>query len=168
MRKTILYFKYMNFCATNHSPSTYHFKCNAKKNSNHSEATKTKWYRFYPSLTQIEIAMHAPALVQQFTHLVHPKHSHRLSYLLRKNAFMTEKNTTTESRQTQGKKQRANSIRDVQLTLSLVVVEMVVDGGGHFSPASYRWFTHMSLLLSSSTAHSRAVGNPHTHNDQHR
>ena len=38
--------------------------------------------------------------------------------------------------------------------------EMVVDGGGHFSPALYRWFTHMSLLFSSSTAHSRAVGNP--------
>ena len=46
--------------------------------------------------------------------------------------------------------------------------EMVVDGGGHFSPALYRWFTHMSLLLSSSTAHSRAVGTPHTHNNQHR
>ena len=25
--------------------------------------------------------------------------------------------------------------------------EMVVDGGGHFSPAVYRWFTRMSLLL---------------------
>ena len=46
--------------------------------------------------------------------------------------------------------------------------EMVVDGGGHFSPASYRWCTQMSLLLSSSTAHSRAVGNPHTHNNQHK
>ena len=38
--------------------------------------------------------------------------------------------------------------------------EMVVDGGGHFSPASYRWCTHMSLLFSSYTAHSRAEGNP--------
>ena len=44
--------------------------------------------------------------------------------------------------------------------------EMVVDGGGHFSPTLYRWFTHMSLLFSSSTAHSRAVGTPHTHNNQ--
>ena len=50
----------------------------------------------------------------------------------------------------------------VQLTLSRVIVEMVVDGGGHFSPAGYRWFTRMSLLLSSSTAHSRAVGTLHT------
>ena len=49
-----------------------------------------------------------------------------------------------------------------QITLSRGIVEMVVDGGGHFSPALYRWFTHMSLLLSSSTAHSRAVGTPHT------
>ena len=39
----------------------------------------------------------------------------------------------------------------VQMTSSQVIVEMVVDGGGHFSPASYRWFTHMSLLFSSYT-----------------
>ena len=42
------------------------------------------------------------------------------------------------------------------MTLSRVIVEIVVDGGGHFSPASYRWFTHMSLLFSSYTAHNRA------------
>ena len=64
---------------------------NNKKNSTHSEATKTKWCRLYPSLTQIEMTMHAPALVQQFTHLVHPNRSHRLSYLLRKIADMTKK-----------------------------------------------------------------------------
>ena len=50
----------------------------------------------------------------------------------------------------------------VQLTLSRVIVEMVADGGGHFSPASYRWFTRMSLLLSAHIAHNRAVGTPHT------
>ena len=54
------------------------------------------------------------------------------------------------------------SAKRVQFTLSRVIVEMVVDGGGHFSPALYRWSTHMSLLLSSSTAHRRAVGTPHT------
>ena len=41
--------------------------------------------------------------------------------------------------------------------------EMVVDGGGHFSPTSYRWFTHMSLLISSYSAHSRAEGSPIEH-----
>ena len=51
----------------------------------------------------------------------------------------------------------------VQMTLSRVIVEMVVDGGGYFSPASYRWFTHLSLLFSSYTAHSRAAGNPIEH-----
>ena len=53
-------------------------------------------------------------------------------------------------------------IEAVQLTSSRVIVEMVADGGGHFSPASYRWFTHMSLLFSTHTAHIRAVGTPHT------
>ena len=81
----------MGFSATHHSSSACHFKRNAKKNNTHSEATKTKWYRLYPSLTQIEMTMHAPALVQQFTYLVHPNRSHRLSYLLRKNADMTGK-----------------------------------------------------------------------------
>ena len=52
---------------------------------------KTKWYRLCPLLMQIEMTMHAPALVQQFTHLVHPNRSHCLSYLLRKIADMTEK-----------------------------------------------------------------------------
>ena len=72
--------------------TTYNFNRNAiKKNSTHTEATKTMWYRLYPSLTQIEMTMHAPALVQQFTHLVHPNRSHRRSYLLRKIADMTGK-----------------------------------------------------------------------------
>ena len=62
-----------------------------KKDSTHSEATKTKGYRLYPLLTQIEMTMHAPALAQQFTHLGHPNCSHRLLYLLRKIADMTEK-----------------------------------------------------------------------------
>ena len=55
-----------------------------------------------------------------------------------------------------------NCFNCVQMTLSRVIVEMVADGGGHFSPASYRWFTHMSLLFSTHTAHIRAVGTPHT------
>ena len=95
IRKTILFFKYMDVSATYLSSprkTTYHFKCNAiKRNSTHSEATKTKWYRLYPSLTQIEMTMHAPALVQQFTHLVRLNRSHRLSYLLRKIANITGK-----------------------------------------------------------------------------
>ena len=35
--------------------------------------------------------MHAPVLVQQFTHLIHPGCSYRLSYLLRKFADKTAK-----------------------------------------------------------------------------
>ena len=66
-------------------------KRNAKKNNTHSDATKTKWYRLYPSLMLIEVTMHASALLQQFTHLVHPNRSHRPSYLLRKTADMTGK-----------------------------------------------------------------------------
>ena len=56
--------------------------------------------RVHPSLTKIEGTMNAPAPVQQFTHLVHPDHSYRLSYLLRQ--FLRtrrEKYTTIESRQ---------------------------------------------------------------------
>ena len=53
-------------------------------------------------------------------------------------------------------------MHSVQMTSSRVIVEMVADGGGHFSPASYRWFTRMSLLFSTHTAHNRAVGTPHT------
>ena len=41
--------------------------------------------------------------------------------------------------------------------------EMVVDGGGHFSPALYRWFTRMSLLFSTHIALSRAEGSPIEH-----
>ena len=37
----------------------------------------------YPLLAKIEGTMNAPALVQQFAHLVHPDHSYHLSYLLR-------------------------------------------------------------------------------------
>ena len=48
-------------------------------------------------------------------------------------------------------------VTHVQMTLSRVIVEMVADVGGHFSPASYRWFTRMSLLFSTHTAHNRAV-----------
>ena len=40
---------------------------------------------------------------------------------------------------------------------------MVLDGGGHFSPAGIVRVHTSSLLLSSHTAHDRAEGNPHTH-----
>ena len=65
---------------------------------------KVVLYTLYPSLVQIERTTHAPALVQQFSHLVHPNRSHRLLYLLRQIADLTGKNTI-ESRQTQGKRQ---------------------------------------------------------------
>ena len=39
---------------------------------------------------------------------------------------------------------------------------MVVDGGGHFSPAGIDGVHTLSLLLLSRTTHDRAEGNPHT------
>ena len=48
-------------------------------------------HRLCPSLMLIEMTMHAPVLVQQHTHLVHPNRSHRFSYLLRKVVDMTGK-----------------------------------------------------------------------------
>ena len=41
--------------------------------------------------------------------------------------------------------------------------EMVVDGGGHFSPAGIDGVHTLILLFSSLTAHHRTEGNPHTH-----
>ena len=39
---------------------------------------------------------------------------------------------------------------------------MVVDRGGHFSPAGINDVQTLSFLLSTLTAHDRAEGNPHT------
>ena len=47
-----------------------------------------------------------------------------------------------------------------QMTLSRVVNEMVLDGGGHFSPAGINGVHTLTLLFSSYTAHNRAEGNP--------
>ena len=41
-----------------------------------------------------------------------------------------------------------------------MVNEMVLDGGGHFSPAGIVGVYTLSLLLSSQSAHDRAAGNP--------
>ena len=51
--------------------------------------------------------MNAPALAQQFTHLVHPDRSYRLSYLLRQIAYKTGK-IQRHKADKQKKKQRAN------------------------------------------------------------
>ena len=51
----------------------------------------------------------------------------------------------------------------VQLTSSRVINEMVLDGGGHFSPARIDGVHTMTLLFSSHTALDRAKGKPHTH-----
>ena len=41
-----------------------------------------------------------------------------------------------------------------------VINEMVLDGGGHFSPTGIDGVHTLSLLLSSHTAHDRVEGNP--------
>ena len=41
---------------------------------------------------------------------------------------------------------------------------MVLDGGGHFSPAGIDGVHALSLLFSSQTARDRAEGNPIEHN----
>ena len=40
-----------------------------------------------------------------------------------------------------------------------MISEVVLDGGGHFSPAGIVRVHTLSLLLSSQTAHDRAAGN---------
>ena len=50
--------------------------------------------------------------------------------------------------------------RYVQMTLSRVIDEMVLDGGGHFSPEVIDGVYTLTSLFSSYTAHSRAEGNP--------
>ena len=51
----------------------------------------------------------------------------------------------------------------VQVASNQVINEMVLDGGGHFSPAGIDGVHTLSLLLLSQTAHDRAEGNQHTH-----
>ena len=48
----------------------------------------------------------------------------------------------------------------VQMTLGRVINEMVLDGGGNFSPAGINGVHTLTLLFSSYTAHSRAESNP--------
>ena len=44
-----------------------------------------------------------------------------------------------------------------------MINEMVVDGGGHFSPAGIDDVHTLTILLSSYTVHDRAKGNPVIH-----
>ena len=55
---------------------------------------------------------------------------------------------------------RKQKDQGVQMALSRVIDEMVLDGGGHFSPAGIGGTHTLTLLFSSYTAHSRAEGNP--------
>ena len=48
-----------------------------------------------------------------------------------------------------------------------VIGEMVLDGGGRFSPAGIDGLHTLSLLLSSQAAHNRATVDSHTHNITH-
>ena len=49
------------------------------------------------------------------------------------------------------------------MTSSRVINEMVLDGGGHFSPAVIDGVHTLTLLFSSHTALGRAEGNPIYH-----
>ena len=84
----------MNFSATYQSSprkTTYRFKNNAiKKTIFTVKHPKSKTVQTVPFVTQIEM-MNAPAQVQQFTHVVRPNRSYRLSYLLRHIADMARK-----------------------------------------------------------------------------
>ena len=151
----MLYFKYTDLSATYQSSprkTAYHFKRNAikKRTVLIVKQPKTKWYRLYPSLAQIETTMHAPALVQQFTHLVHPNRSHRLLYLLRKIADMTE-NTTIESRQTCGKTSKQYIMRqDIPLFRKLMFLLLI-------SPGQTACFARLTVLSSLAVAASSVV-----------
>ena len=94
--------------------TTYHFKCKAiKKTVLICQATKNKvvLYRLYPSLMQIDVTTNAPALVQQFTHLVHSNRSYHLSYLFEKLRTRQEKCSNRKKTNTRGKL-RENSTCD--------------------------------------------------------
>ena len=119
-----------------------------KKESTHSEATKTKGFRLYPSLTKIKITMHAPALVRQFTHLGHPNRSHRLLYLLRKIADMTGK---YKRKQTNTRKTIKQYMRlDIPLFRKVMISLLT-------SPAQTACFARLTMLSSLAVAASSLV-----------
>ena len=119
-----------------------------KKDSTHSEATKTKGYRLYPLLTQIEMMMHAPALAQQFTHLGHPNCSHRILYLLRKIADMTEK---YKRKQTNTRKTSKHYMRLGIPLFRKVIISLLT------SPVQTACFARLTMLSSVAVAASSLV-----------
>ena len=88
---------------------TYHFNSRQSKN----EVVHT----VYPSLAKLEETMHAPVLVQQFTHLIHSDRFYRLSYLLRQFAGKTVKIHNDRKQTKQKRKNKHNSTRGKHFSL---------------------------------------------------
>ena len=105
------YLKYMDFS------TTYQFSYQERliiSSARRNRKNKVV-HGVYPSLAKIEGTTNAPALVQQFTHLVHPDRSYRLSYLLRQFADKTEKYTIESRQNTRGKTTSKQYMRQIFL-----------------------------------------------------
>ena len=93
---------------------------------------------------KIEITMHAPALVQHFTHLVHPNRFHRPSYLLRKIADLTGK-VQQEKRDTHDKnEQSVHAI--IHPLFRKVMISLLTD------PCQTAFFSRLTMLSSLAAA----------------
>ena len=61
-----------------------------------------------------------------------------------------------------------NTLSVLSMVPNQMIGEVVLDGGGHFSPAGIVGVHTLSLLLSSQAAHDRTTGNTReTHNRGH-
>ena len=101
------YIKYMDFSTTHHI-GWYQKRLTISS----ARQSKNKVYRVYPSLTKIEGTVNTPVLLQQFTHLIHPDRSYRLSYLLRQIADKAGK-IHNNRRQTKHKRKNTSNEQTV-------------------------------------------------------
>ena len=96
--------KYIDFSTTYHFSYQKRIIISSPRRNGRNKVV----HRVYPSLAKLEGTVHAPVLVEQLTHLIHPDRSYRLSYLLRQFADKTGKIHKQEADKTQEEKQRAN------------------------------------------------------------
>ena len=88
--------------------------------------------------------MHAPALVHQFTHLVHPNRSHRPSYLLRKTADMTGKIQKEKTDKHEKNEQTVHAI--IHSLFKRVIISLLTD------PGQTTCFARLTMLSSLTAA----------------
>ena len=109
---------------------TYRFKNNAMKKRTVFivKHPKSRTVQTVPFVTQIEM-MNAPALVQQFTHLVHPNHSNLPFVPASSYCGHGKKSTTIESRQIQKENnEQTDSICDKTFLFSVMILRLTDHG----------------------------------------